>query len=126
MEKKESVAKKLCNSIRTAFLEFLYSDDAVEDAECMEALFAATRNVEEKLSSFEKTTEIQKNEIAHYKEKATRAESNAGVIHCGDCKYASIVYYDDDEKESLWHCELLDQDVYGCEFCSSAIHRICK
>lgn len=120
MEKKESVAKKLCNSIRTAFLEYLYSDDAVEDAECMEALFAAIRRVEEELRSCEEAIEIQKNEIKHYKENAARAESNAGVIHCGDCKHANIIHYDDDVKECLWHCELLDQDVYDCEFCSSA------
>lgn len=126
MEKKESVAKKLCNSIRTAFLEFLYSDNAVEDAECMEKLLAATRKVEEKLNLSEETIEIQKNEIAHYKEKLVLAETATGVIHCVDCKHASIVNYDDDVKESLWHCELLDQDVYGCEFCSSAIRRTCK
>lgn len=124
MDKRD--AEDLCNSIREAFLEYVYSDDTVEDAKWVEALFAAIRNVEEKLRSCEETIEIQKNEIAHYKEKATHAESNAGVIHCGDCKHASIVYYDDDEKESLWHCELLDQDVYGCAFCSSAIRRICK
>ena len=118
MEKRN--AKDLCDTIRTAFLEYVYSDDMVEDAEWVEALFAAIRNVEEKLRSCEETIEIQKNEIAHYKEKATHAESNDDIIHCKDCKYADKRFYDNHEKKQIYYCEWLNRYVGERAFCSNA------